>query len=73
MKDVEKRIQSLQAEGEKRLKRYLKCKHRNVQSFTEVCLDCGENIYLTEREIRAQVERKVALAREPEWNEYNNW
>lgn len=28
-----------------RQKTFLTCKHRNVQSFTEYCLDCGENLY----------------------------
>lgn len=25
-----------------------KCLHKNVQQYTEVCLDCGKNIYSEE-------------------------
>lgn len=24
------------------------CEHKNIQQFTECCLDCGKNIYVTE-------------------------
>lgn len=34
-----------------RLKRFLACKHYNVQSFTEYCLDCGENRYTSPEQI----------------------
>jgi len=27
-----------------------RCPHNNVQSFTECCLDCGRNIYETDKE-----------------------
>lgn len=36
----------------------LKCPHRNVQQFTECCLDCGYNIY-TFREDYAREQRKA--------------
>lgn len=58
---------------EERIHRFMRCRHRNVQQFTEVCLDCGENIYTTEAEIRRQEEKKAAAERERPWNEYNNW
>lgn len=34
-----------------KIKKFLSCPHHNVQSFTEYCLDCGENIYTTAEEI----------------------
>lgn len=34
-----------------RLKKFLACPHNNVQSFTEYCLDCGENRYTTPKQI----------------------
>lgn len=37
-----------------RLKKFLACPHHNVQSFTEYCLDCGENRYTTPEEIMRQ-------------------
>ena len=66
---------------------FLDCPHKNVQQFTECCLDCGYNIYTTEEEymrklakelrpsqIRA-MEKKLGIKNkeDPEWNEYNNW
>lgn len=41
-----------------RLEKFLACKHYNVQSFTEYCMDCGENRYISEKEILEQ-ERKA--------------
>lgn len=37
-----------------RLKKFLACPHYNVQSFTEYCLDCGENRYTSAEEIMRQ-------------------
>jgi hypothetical protein len=37
---------------------FLNCPHRNVQQFTECCLDCGENIWTTEEDyLRRERER----------------
>ena len=33
------------------IKKFLSCKHHNVQQFTEYCFDCGENRYTTIEEI----------------------
>lgn len=33
------------------IKKFLVCKHHNVQQFTEYCFDCGENRYTTVEEI----------------------
>lgn len=33
------------------IKKFLACKHHNVQQFTEYCFDCGENRYTTVEEI----------------------
>lgn len=40
------------------LNNYLTCPHRNVQSFTEYCLDCGWNIWTTEKEYYAELKRR---------------
>ncbi len=39
-----------------------RCKHDsgNIQQFTEICLDCGHNIYETEAEYQASLRREVA-------------
>jgi hypothetical protein len=29
---------------------FLDCPHKRVQEFTECCLDCGYNIYMTKQE-----------------------
>lgn len=42
-----------------------RCKHTsgNIQSFTEVCLDCGRNIYETDEEYEASLKREIAQLR----------
>jgi len=41
------------------------CQHNNVQQYTEICLDCGVNIYETETERLARLRREVSdLSRE---------
>jgi len=44
------------------MRSFLNCPHKNVQLFTEYCLDCGYNIYTTERQyledLRSQVKGK---------------
>jgi len=39
-----------------------RCTHssRNIQQFTEICLDCGRNIYETEAEYAASLKREIA-------------
>lgn len=39
---------------------YLDCPHRNVQEYTEYCLDCGYNIYTTREQYLADLRRKNA-------------
>ena len=34
------------------MKSFLTCPHRNVQQFTEICLDCGFNVYSSLAEVR---------------------
>jgi polyhydroxyalkanoate synthesis regulator phasin len=38
-----------------------RCDHSrgNIQQFTEVCLDCGHNIYETDAEYEASLERDI--------------
>lgn len=38
-----------------------RCKHDkgNIQQFTEVCLDCGHNIYETDEEYEASLRREL--------------
>ena len=38
---------------------FLDCPHKNVQQFTETCLDCGYNIYMKEEEYLAALEEEV--------------
>ena len=54
-----------------RLKSFLSCKHLNIQQFTEICLDCGENIYTTAVEIKDE-EDKEKNKKDETWNE-NGW
>lgn len=54
-----------------RLKKFLSCPHRNVQQFTECCLDCGENIYQTPAQIQKEEQQKKSKEKE-NWNE-NGW
>lgn len=35
------------------------CTHRNVQQYTECCLDCGANIYETEAERRVRLLKEI--------------
>ena len=47
---------------------FLTCPHKNVQQFTEYCLDCGYNIYTTKEEylegLRARTHDKEIKALE---------
>lgn len=66
---------------------FLDCPHKNVQQFTECCLDCGYNIWMSEKDYLKRLEKEArpnkirALEKElgiknkeePDWNEYNNW
>jgi hypothetical protein len=38
---------------------FLTCPHKNIQQFTEVCLDCGYNIYTTEQEYLEDLRKKA--------------
>jgi len=42
---------------------YLDCPHNNIQQFTEICLDCGYNIYTTTEEYLADLEEQVKRKR----------
>jgi len=37
-----------------------RCPHRNVQQFTECCLDCGRNVYETDEEYMAYLKQRKA-------------
>lgn len=39
------------------------CPHNNVQQYTEVCLDCGANIYETPSERVERLNRDIAALR----------
>jgi hypothetical protein len=41
---------------------YITCKHKNVQSFTECCLDCGYNVWTTDKDYLKELQNE---AREP--------
>lgn len=51
-----------------RLSKFLACPHKNVQQFSECCLDCGENIYTKADDIRRE-ESKEKARKEEKWNE----
>ena len=38
---------------------YLDCPHNNVQEFSECCLDCGYNIYMTEKEYKERLQEEI--------------
>ena len=38
---------------------FLTCPHKNVQQFTECCLDCGYNIWMTEKEYLKKLEEEA--------------
>ncbi len=37
-----------------------RCPHKNVQEFTETCLDCGRNIYETDEEYYKYLKKRKA-------------
>lgn len=39
---------------------FLDCPHERVQDFTEVCLDCGYNIYTTKAEYLEELQEELA-------------
>lgn len=41
---------------------FLTCNHVNVQSFTDYCLDCGYNLWMTEEEYKKRLEEEVKRA-----------
>lgn len=47
-----------------RSEKFKNCKHKHVQDYSEVCLDCGENIYSTVAEINQEENRKERSKRE---------
>jgi len=47
-----------------RAERFANCKHKKVQDFTEICLECGENIYATIAEINLEESRTETKRRE---------
>lgn len=40
-----------------------RCSHNNVQQFTEMCLDCGHNIYESDEEYKKSLERDISNLR----------
>jgi hypothetical protein len=51
------------------MKRASTCPHRNVQQFTETCLDCGRNIYETPAEYEKYLAEELAKKRTGEARE----
>lgn len=49
-----------------RVEKFLACKHTNVQSFTECCMDCGENRYISVGEILKREAKYGNLIKEEE-------
>lgn len=48
------------AETKMKMKSFLTCPHKNMQAFTEVCLDCGWNIYTSQQDYLASLQARVA-------------
>lgn len=40
-----------------------RCSHKRVQQYTECCLDCGRNIYETDKEYEAYLDEQLASQR----------
>lgn len=38
---------------------FLDCPHNNVQQFSECCLDCGYNIYMSDDEYKKELQREL--------------
>ncbi len=38
---------------------FLDCPHTNVQQFTECCMDCGYNIYTSEKQYLEELRKEV--------------
>lgn len=55
-----------------RAERFANCKHKKVQDFTEICLECGENIYATIAEINLEESRKETKRREADTFDKDN-
>lgn len=55
-----------------RSERFANCKHKKVQDFTEICLECGENIYATVAEINLEESRKETKRREADTFDKDN-
>ena len=43
-----------------------RCPHRNVQGFTEICLDCGRNVYETDEQYLAHLRQEKARRQQEE-------
>jgi hypothetical protein len=41
-------------------KSFLTCPHKNIQQFTECCLDCGYNVYTTREQYLESLKYEVA-------------
>ena len=54
-----------------RLEKYLACKHRNMQNYTEYCFDCGENIWTTEATIIKEEQEKAKIKEAEEFKKNN--
>lgn len=55
-----------------RIEKFSNCKHKNVQQFTEICLDCGENIYTKISDIVLEEAREERAKKERETFDKNN-
>ena len=42
---------------------FLDCPHANVQQWTEICLDCGYNIYTSEEEYLSDLQNQATKKR----------
>lgn len=59
----------------KRLAKFLKCRHENVQQYTECCLDCHENLY-SESDLRKAAAKEAQteyLTTDTGFSQDNGW
>lgn len=53
---------------------FLDCPHNNVQDFTECCLDCGYNVYMSKEEYLESLKEDARRAgKDPETEEIRKY
>ena len=50
-------------------KSFLNCPHNNVQEYTECCLDCGYNRYISKEEYLLDLQKQIEQRDRRVWEE----